>query len=254
MQAMMQAAAPRIVAADEALAHELQSRHGERALLIEARARGDGRVGVLAVLDLDRDALAAEAERLAAASGTQLAVEAIDRATWATMRRLQSSGILQLVETPARVLHRAAGFAEPDHFSGEPAHDRDRGLPTRVAELRGQAERTLRMAQVLAAGGFPEEAPPLIAKAIGQGAAARLASLGELSDGTAMATPAQIRALVERGALPPQAIDALEDASPVVDSRGGTAVAELLEAAAQVLAACDTGDEAGAVALAVAAE
>ena len=39
------------------------------------------------------------------------------------------------------------------------------------------------MARVLAAGGFPEEALPLIAKAIGMGAAARLAALGELAAG-----------------------------------------------------------------------
>jgi hypothetical protein len=240
MQAMMQpAVAPRIVSADEALAQELQRRHGERALLIEARQRGDGRLGVLAVLDLDGDALAAETARLASV-GDRLAVEVIDRATWAAMRRLQSSGILQLVEGSGRVLHRASGFAEPDQAAA--------GSATRAAELRGRAERTLRMARVLAAGGFPEEALPLIAKAIGQGAAARLSSLGELSDGTAMATPAQIRALVERGALPPQAVDALAHLSPAVGTPRAAEVAELLDAAAQVLAACDADGEALAVA------
>ncbi|HEY6257464.1 MAG TPA: DEAD/DEAH box helicase, partial [Xanthobacteraceae bacterium] len=78
MQAMLQAAAPRIVPAEEALAAELTRRHGERALLIEARRRGDGRIGLLAVLDLDQEALAAESERLAAqgaAGGAALGVE-----------------------------------------------------------------------------------------------------------------------------------------------------------------------------------
>ncbi|HWF94555.1 MAG TPA: DEAD/DEAH box helicase, partial [Xanthobacteraceae bacterium] len=238
MQAMMQPAetvAPRIVSADEALAQELARRHGEAALLIEARRRGDGRLGVLAVLDLDPDALAAETERLAAAGGAGLAVEVIDRATWGTMRRLQSSGILQLVEGSGRVLHRAAGFAEPDQPAGE--------ATARTSELRTQAQRTLRMARVLATGGFPEEAPPLIAKAIGQGAAARLSALGELPDGIAMATPVQIRALVERNILPPQAADALADLSPAAS---GAEVDGLLDAAAQVLAACDQGGEAAA--------
>ena len=73
MQAMMQAAeasvAPRIVPAEEAVAEELRRRHGERALLIEARTGGDGRVRVLAVLDLDGEALAAEAKRHEAAPG-----------------------------------------------------------------------------------------------------------------------------------------------------------------------------------------
>jgi superfamily II DNA or RNA helicase len=239
MQAMMQGAvAPRIVAADEALADELARRHGERALLIETRRRGDGRIGVLAVLDLDREALAAETERLAAAGGAGLAVELIDRATWATMRRLQSSGILQLVETPGRVLHRAPGFAEPEDRAGRPAS------AARAAELRGQAERTLRMARVLASGGFPEEASPLIAKAIGQGAAARLSALGELPEAIAMATPAQIRAMVERGVLPPQAVDALADLSPAPGARCGAEVGDLIDVAAQVLAACDAGEAA----------
>jgi superfamily II DNA or RNA helicase len=228
MQAMMQAAAPRIVAADEALAAELARRHGERALLIEARQRGDGRLGVLAVLDLDGEALAAEAERLAGSAG--LAVDVIDRATWLAMRRLQASGILQLVEGAGRALHRAPGFAEPDQPAGGSA---------RAAELRVAAERSLRMARVLASGGFPEEVPPLIAKAIGQGAAARLSALGELADGIAMATPAQIRALVERNALPPQAIDALADLSPAGGTPSGAEVDDLLDAAARVLAACD---------------
>jgi hypothetical protein len=98
------------------------------------------------------------------------------------------------------------------------------------------AQRALRMAQVLASGGFPEEAPPLIAKAIGQGAAARLSALGELPAGIAMATPLQIRALVERNVLPPQAV--LADLSPAA-APSGAELDGLLAAAAQVLAACD---------------
>jgi hypothetical protein len=242
MQAMMQATdavAPRILSADEALAQELARRHGEAALLIEARARGDGRVGVLAVLDLDPDALAAETARLAAAGDAGLAVEVIDRATWGTMRRLQASGILQLVEGSGRVLHRAPGFAEADQPAGE--------ATTRASELRTQAARTLRMARVLATGGFPEEAPPLIAKAIGQGAAARLSALGELPDGIAMATPVQIRVLVERGVLPPQAVDALADLSPAAAAPSGAEIDRWLDAAAQVLAACGAGGNAAAV-------
>ena len=83
-------------------------------------------------------------------------------------------------------------------------------------------------------------------------AAARLASLGELPDGIAIATPAQIRAMVEGGVLPPHALDALADLSPTDDTGCDAAVAELLETAAQVLAACD--GEAATVRMAVAAE
>ena len=115
MKAAMQVAeaAPRIVPADEAIAADLASRHGERALLVEARQRGDGAMQMLAVLDLEREALAAEAQRLAAAMADGApAVEVIDRATWACVERLQAIGMLQRVEGPARVLHRAAGLGE----------------------------------------------------------------------------------------------------------------------------------------------
>jgi SNF2 family DNA or RNA helicase len=111
MKAAMQAAeaAPRIVPADEAIAADLASRYGERALLVEARERGDGAVQLLAVLDLEKDALAVEAARLAAAMAEgALPVEVIDRATWACVERLQAIGLLQRTETPTRVLHRAA--------------------------------------------------------------------------------------------------------------------------------------------------
>jgi superfamily II DNA or RNA helicase len=115
MKAAMQGgeASPRIVPADEAMAADLASRHGERALLVEARVRGDGAVQMLAVLDLEKDALAAEAGRLAAAIAEGApAVEVIDRATWACVQRLEAIGMLQRVETPARVLHRAPDLAE----------------------------------------------------------------------------------------------------------------------------------------------
>jgi hypothetical protein len=57
--------------------------------------------------------LAAETERLAAAVADGApAVEVIDRATWACVQRLQAIGMLQRVEGPSRVLHRAAELAE----------------------------------------------------------------------------------------------------------------------------------------------
>ena len=80
------------------------------------------------------------------------------------------------------------------------------------------------MARVLAAGGFSDEALPLIAKAIGIGAAARLAALGELAAGVSIATPAQIRDLVDRGILASQAEAAL---SVLWSVAGGRAVADV---------------------------
>ncbi|HEY6258158.1 MAG TPA: hypothetical protein VIY51_20445 [Xanthobacteraceae bacterium] len=200
----------------------------------------------MAVLDLDREALAAESERLAAqaaAGSAALAVELIDRATWLAMRRLQESGMLQVMEYAGRILHRAEGFAETEGRADSPAPAPDREQAARTAELRGQAERSLRIARVLADGGFAEEAPPLIAKAIGHGAAARLSALGELSEGVALATPAQIRALVERGVLSPQALDALVDRCSAAPAPCAAEIGALLDATAHVLAACGAGLE-----------
>jgi hypothetical protein len=84
-----------------------------RALLVEARVGGDGVIRLLAVLDLERQTLAAEAQRLEAATAAGApAVEIIDRATWACVERLQAIGMLQRVEGPVRVLHCATAEAE----------------------------------------------------------------------------------------------------------------------------------------------
>ena len=214
IEAMMRtpaAAAPRILAPEEAITEELQRRHGERVLLVEARTGADGRVRLLAVIDLSADALAAEAKRHESRPEHDPTVEVIDQATWLAMRRLAASGLIALAEGEPRVLHQSPAL------TGHRAFDPQ----AQAAELRGAAERSLRMARVLAAGGFPEEAMPLIAKAVRAGAAARLAELGELAAGVSAATPAQIRDLVSRGLLLPQA-EAVLSALPAVQPTGGT--------------------------------
>jgi hypothetical protein len=219
MQAMMQAqpsVAPRILSPEEAIAEELRRRHGEGALLIEVRTGGDGRVRLLAVLDLDGEALAAEAKRNEVYRERGPAVEVVDRETWLTMRRLAASGMIALAEGRSHVLHQSPDFV----VAADPSFDPQ----MRATELCGEAERSLRMARVLAAGGFPEEARPLIAKAIGMGAAARLAALGELPPGVSTATPTQIREMVDRGVFAPQAEAAL---SALWSTAGERAVGDL---------------------------
>jgi hypothetical protein len=233
MQAMMAAAdtaAPRIVSPEEAAAEELKRRHGDGALLIEARQGGDGRVGVLAVLDLDGAALAAEQKRLAAGDGTAINVEVVDRATWAAMQRLQASGMLHLVTGPVRVLHRAASLSEADLSVERKA--------TEAAALHGKAERAVRMARVLALGGFPEEAPALLAKAIADAAAARLASLGEPLTDANTATAAQIELLIERGALPSRVTTTLAALWPAAGLIPGAEIARLLDATQAIVTEC----------------
>jgi hypothetical protein len=121
---------------------------------------------MLAVVDLDADGLAAEVERLGRRpDASSLPVEVLDRATWLTLRRLTQSGLVGLTGGSRRILHVSPAFAEPD--------EADNSAPQADA-WREEAERAIRMATVLAAGGFPDEAPPLLAKALRYAVAARL--------------------------------------------------------------------------------
>ncbi len=205
-------------------------------MLIEARQGADGRVQVLAVLDLDRDALAAEAKRLATNDGAGPAVEVIDRATWLAMRRLQSSGMLQFVDEAVRVLHRAPELADTEE---RPAIAMARaGGASRQG--RAGAPHGARAGDRRLSGGSAAAAR----KAIGYGAAAKLSALGELPVGASMATPAQVRDLVERNALPSQAASILAALAPMAGAPSGAEVSHLLEATAHVLAACEDGIDA----------
>jgi superfamily II DNA/RNA helicase len=239
MQALMQTTSvPRIVSAEEALAEELRHRHGERALLIEARTASDGRMRVLAVLDVDGETLAAEARRHEARGDAAPAVEVIDKATWLAMRRLAAGGLITMAESQARVFHQSPNFAEP----GEASSD----ARARAGTLRVQAERALGMARALAAGGFVDEALPLVAKAIAAGAAARLAALGELAVGATLATPTQVRDLVERGALIPQAESALSALWSAATGKAGVDADPLIEVGMRVITSLGEADVAKA--------
>ncbi|MCC6780968.1 MAG: DEAD/DEAH box helicase, partial [Hyphomicrobiales bacterium] len=227
MQALMQVKAPapvRVLSAEEALAEELKARHGERLLLVEARAGAEGRARILAVLDLDATELAEEAQRHASAPTSIPVVEVLDRASWLAMRRLAASGLIVLPET--RVLHRSPVLAE--------AAERTPDLHARTVTLRAEADRTLRMARVLAGGGFAEEASSLVAKVIGIAAAAALAARGELAAGASVATPDQVRDLVGRGVLLPQAESAL---SALWSDREDADLSAIIETAAGIVAA-----------------
>jgi len=236
MEAMMQvpaSVAVPILSPEEAVAEELRRRHGERVLLIETHTGGDGRVRLLVVLDLDREALAAEAKRYEAHGEVGPAVEVIDQPTWLAMRRLAANGIVTMAEGSSRLLQQLPDCAA--------AADRSYDSEKRSSELRTEAERSLRMARVLAAGGFPEEALPLTAKAIGIGAAARLAALGELPAAVSTATPAQIRDLVDRGAFASQAEAALSALWSPAGGRGVADIISLIDNATLVIAGINDG-------------
>jgi superfamily II DNA or RNA helicase len=198
MQAMMAEpirSAPRVLSAEEALVEDLVRRLGDKALLIEARVGADGRASLLAVLDLGQDALAAEIER--GAGG--LDVQYVDKATWLTMRRLAAAGLLRF--TPeARPLHRSPALA-PESSEAKPAEDR--GLAAMA-----EADRWLRMAKALFAGGFADEASPLLGKSLRGVARALSAKRGEVA--SASEPDGDIRRLVEAAALPTEALTVLD--------------------------------------------
>jgi hypothetical protein len=128
---------------------------------------------------------------------------------WLIMGRLAATGLLRFTQE-ARVLHRSTAFAEVNRDAGP--------LDRRAGDLKAEAERALRMAKVLASGGFPEEAAMPLVKAVQKAGAALMAERAELAAGTLVATDADIRRLVEKKALPIEALDVLaanrSDAKP----------------------------------------
>ena len=212
MQELMQASAPvagkisapRVAPPEETIAEDLTRRHGARALLIESHQGADRLVRLLAVLDLDHEALQAETKRLSQGDGSALRVDVIDRATWSALAKLQASGLLQFAAGVTRQLHLAAELADTELETAAKA------AQARIVALRGQAERALTMARVLCQGGFPEEAPPLLATALSHIGAALLAAEGELPAAVTKATPVEFRALAGRKGLSGQAIATLD--------------------------------------------
>jgi superfamily II DNA/RNA helicase len=200
VQAMMEtkARATRIVPPEEELAAELQHRHGDQALRIEARPGADGTARLLAVLDLDEAAMEAERTRLSQRSGAP-AVELVDRGAWLAMRRLAATGIVQFTGGASRILHQSANL--PDAEVSLPQMSEDK-----VTALRNQADRALRMATVLANGGFADEAPALLAKAFERATAARLAERGMSLDPASPMTEAEIERSIDKDGLPADAL------------------------------------------------
>jgi len=218
MRAMMEdqkPTPPRLISAAEAFVETLIARFGDDLLLVEESALPDGRSKLIVV------AADAEARSFALTGAPGVEVEALDLETWRAMRRLVASGLLRFAEERVE-LHRSPELPREPAETDTP----DRARVEAVVE----AERAMRMAEALAKGGCPEEAPPLLAKALRATARALLAARGE----PAHETPADsdLRRLVDAGALPPEALGLIEAAkTPSAD------VASLFAAAARVLSA-----------------
>ncbi|HKH43051.1 MAG TPA: DEAD/DEAH box helicase, partial [Thermoanaerobaculia bacterium] len=150
--------------APERLRDEMVASLGEGLLLLEMVPGSSGET-LLAVVDRNtaparRQAEALLAESLAGAPSPPK-LEVIDRATLEAIERLIQAGVLQIAPE-ARLLHRSPTLDRPRDVEDA---ERSRRL-ARARELFEQAERKLRMATVLASGGFPVEALPSLREGV----------------------------------------------------------------------------------------
>jgi len=148
---LLKPAEPKPAPRPASLAERLVQAEKEKLLLVTEFAGGTSEGTLLAVVDGDAQAAS---RRLAEAAGDEgtppRRIEVIDRATNDAISRLIEAGIIQFAAAPASELHRAAGFATMPS-----AADRQRAEKARQA--LSVAERKLRMARLLASGGFAEE-------------------------------------------------------------------------------------------------
>jgi superfamily II DNA or RNA helicase len=206
-------------------------------LSIEQRRREDGTAATIVVLDGaaaadagERQGLAETAER----SGLG-AVEFLDRSTWSAIQRLAEAGILRLAAADA-VLYRSSALNDsPDSAARAILLRRSRI----ASDWLDQAERKLRMAALLADGGFAIEALP----PIGEAASMALRGLAIAVDPGLDPDPAAALSEAElterscvRAHLPPGAVACL-----VSTRSGGEADLESSRAAVQNLLASARG-------------
>jgi hypothetical protein len=180
----------------ERLRDELLDRHGDRLLLVERRRDAGGRDSILAVLAGDGATAAREQDRLRRENGDAAPrIEVVDRAAFEAIGRLVAAGLIAFVGEP-QSLHRS-----PALLAGRGDRRRER-----ARDLLAQARRKLRMATLLAEGGFDPEARPPLLEAIALAVGAALAD--EVEPAAPAAGPAALEAverLVAEGVLPSDA-------------------------------------------------
>jgi hypothetical protein len=215
-----------VISAEEGFVADLVRRLEEKALMVEERRGHDGHARLLVVLDADAETLAAEAAR--AAGDAAVAAEIVGIDTWRSMRRLAATGLLKFTHE-ARELYRSAALPSEPPASKAPGE--------RGAEAIAEADRALRMAKILADGGFPEEAPALLAKSLHAMTAALVAARGEAPAGAPNPANADIRRLVDCGALPSEALALLDATRSVSSAATMDDVAPLLSSTTRILTA-----------------
>jgi hypothetical protein len=153
---------------ERSLRDQLVEAHGNGLLLVETRRSADESEVVLVVLE-DADAAMVEQQRLAAADEPRL--EVIDRRSYEMIRRLAGVGVLPSLGQ-GQELFRSDRLVAPE------AEQRRQRL-ARSAEVLGSAERKLRMALLLAEGGFAAEAMPALDECLALAASARSLIAGD---------------------------------------------------------------------------
>ncbi|HEX4767359.1 MAG TPA: DEAD/DEAH box helicase [Lichenihabitans sp.] len=224
MEAML--APPRAAPAprppEEAFTTDLVARHGDAVSVVEARPGVGGRLQILAVLDREPDAVAAEAARAAAVP--DLAVTILDQRSWAAMQGLAASGILRF-GSEARVLYRAGSTSDAGDDAASVEDDR-------TLCFAAEARRGIAMARLMIAGGFPEEVPAILSKSLAKAAGSNDAMRTASSREMAVAADAEIRRLVDRRIWPPDALrlgDALGRDPGEAENPAGEVLVDQLE-------------------------
>ncbi len=170
---------------ERTLRDELVEAHGDELLLLETHRCADDTEVVLVVLE-DADLAATEQQRLGAAEGRR--IEVIDRRSYETMQRLGGAGMLPSAGQ-GQELFRSDRLAAP-------AAEQRRQRLARGAEVLGSAERKLRMALLLAEGGFAAEAMPALDECLALAANARSLMTGDAgTDDTIAIEPPAPRSL-----------------------------------------------------------
>ena len=142
---------------------EIADRLNASVLLVEQRRRDDGTAATVVVLD--GSAAGEEHQFLAEAADRSglPAIEFVDRSAWDAIRRLAEAGIIRLGDA-AEVLHRSPALDDSPEAAA-------RAIVLRRSKIASdwldQAERKLRMAALLADGGFGAEALPAVGYAAG---------------------------------------------------------------------------------------
>ena len=188
---------PRIVVPEEAAAAELRGRHGDHALRIEVQTAPGGAARMLAVLDLDAEALADEADRLNRRDdAASLPIEVVGRATWLALRRLSHSGMIQLTGGSRRVLHVSPTFADPSGATDGPT--------ARTDQWRDEASGRSRWRPCLRRAAFPRKRRRCSPRRFVTPIAARLCALGETTD-PSLTQPDKLPRLVDSSGLSAEA-------------------------------------------------